>query len=653
MIRLNIICAVLIVIILCIRKVFYNKISRNLQYVLWISIPLYVFLFPVVKIELPVYTNTDSLLTFEDYEKERGGNDRSNDSGVIKKRIVEDTALKETQEINPQGGVALRDIHKNNILTMLFSIINYIVMATMLFYILAKNMFCYYSCLKKRKFYKYDNERRMKVYVLKDIKSPFLLGKSIYVDAEMVHEKNYLKYMLLHEYCHWKHGDIFWKIINIGFIIYFWYNPFFWIASYYVNRDCELACDEKAIQMIGADQTQQYGETLLYLARRSLKNNNSIIMLSMGGKISMLNERINCLITDKKYKKNISIFIIIVLCLIFSLLFVYFTPKRMQAVNANSDLLNENTAVDEKAGDFAESEKELYNNYYNLIKTDGTNIYYATKEGIIRRDIKTTQKTVIATGDYILGDISDGYLYYTKYEETVSVGRIELNTLITENVGSLEYNNERSFSAPCISQNGKIYVEENIGEIRKIYCFSFDENKNDWNQESNDGFAKNIKEITDGDVTRLRMDCVNAISSEKVLLVEEDNNVLKIYSDNYDLLHTINDYMGNAMLVDNGIVYYDTNNNIHLCTLDSLNDKVLYQYKNDNFLNYGTYNKYGIYGIYNKNKDEQFIVKLSWDGTITELYKISSDRDISMLSVLKNNLLFFEKNELVSIEIKD
>ena len=385
-----------------------------------------------------------------------------------------------------------------------------------------------------------------------------------------------------------------------------------------------------------------------------MKYNNQVITLSMGGRISMLNERINCMINKKIYKKHISVVVIMILVITFSLLFVSITKKDTKAVNANSvvqtkdeNVVDNNTVVEESI-----NTNNTYNNYYNPIKTDGIYIYYSTKDGLIRRNINTTEKKIIENGYCILGDIFDGYLYYTKYEDNVILSRISLDTLEKEYLCKFDNDSQWGFSAPCINEDGEIIIEENIGEIRKLYYCSYNADKRTWESKADNHLMDKIDSITNGDISKLRIDTVNTLSTKKIFFLENENNQLEIYSSNAELLNTINDYMGNVMLVDNSIVYYDTDNNIHLCLLDSYDDKIIYNYNNNIFLNYGAYDENGIYGFYNKAPNEYLIVQLLWDGRIIELYKVSSDNDISMLSSFNDHLLFFDKNELVNIDVK-
>lgn len=70
-------------------------------------------------------------------------------------------------------------------------------------------------CRKNRIFYRDLGEEDLQVYLLEGISSPFLFGKSIYVNASVTEEEKMLHHILLHEYCHYKHRDNFWSFVRI------------------------------------------------------------------------------------------------------------------------------------------------------------------------------------------------------------------------------------------------------------------------------------------------------------------------------------------------------------------------------------------------------------------------------------------------------
>lgn len=156
-------------------------------------------------------------------------------------------------------------------------------------------------------------EGGLPVYIVKDLASPCLYGmpgrQCIYLPEDVAvsvpeerkagsitedtaRDKK-LRHILVHEYCHYKHRDVFWALLRCILVIVYWFHPLVWVAAILSKRDCELACDEAAIRMLGEEERISYGKTLLELITRKSKVSDLACMattMTAGGK--SLKERI-------------------------------------------------------------------------------------------------------------------------------------------------------------------------------------------------------------------------------------------------------------------------------------------------------------------------------------------------------------------------
>ncbi|MGL5084841.1 MAG: M56 family metallopeptidase, partial [Clostridium sp.] len=72
-----------------------------------------------------------------------------------------------------------------------------------------------------------------------------------------------LKYILLHELCHYKRKDIIMAwVITLVKIIY-WFNPIIIVALNIMRKDCETSCDEMVINYLEKNENIKYGNTIL------------------------------------------------------------------------------------------------------------------------------------------------------------------------------------------------------------------------------------------------------------------------------------------------------------------------------------------------------------------------------------------------------
>ena len=72
-----------------------------------------------------------------------------------------------------------------------------------------------------------------------------------------------MRYAVTHELCHYYHGDVLWAAVRYFLLSVYWFDPLVWAAAYYSKLDCECACDEAVIKILGEENRIEYGETLL------------------------------------------------------------------------------------------------------------------------------------------------------------------------------------------------------------------------------------------------------------------------------------------------------------------------------------------------------------------------------------------------------
>ncbi len=113
------------------------------------------------------------------------------------------------------------------------------------------------------------------------------------------------------------------------------------------------------------------------------------------------------------------------------------------------------------------------------------------------------------------------------------------------------------------------------------------------------------------------------MEKEKIFFINPSASSILINNINGRTLKEINNYNNNLLFTEKGFLYTDKKFNIHLCSYkEPFNDNIIFEPgKKFSYINYGVYDKNGIYG-YCKNKNKEIaIVRLSWDGNATELYK--------------------------------
>lgn len=79
-------------------------------------------------------------------------------------------------------------------------------------------------------------------------------------------EKEYTRYILVHEQTHIKRRDYIWRIVSYFALCIHWFNPLVWLAFFLSGKDMEMSCDEAVIRLLGDGAKKEYSAALLSLA---------------------------------------------------------------------------------------------------------------------------------------------------------------------------------------------------------------------------------------------------------------------------------------------------------------------------------------------------------------------------------------------------
>lgn len=154
--------------------------------------------------------------------------------------------------------------------------------------------------------------RNIHVYQITGLPSPCLFGRSIYIGPQLLMDQDKLNHVLAHEYAHALQGDALWSSVRSVLCAIYWFWPFVWIAACEAKRDSELACDERAIMLLGEAQRFAYGRTLLDLLSFSAERGEYPgAVLNMGGREKHVKERIYMIAGKRRNSKAAAAFVIL------------------------------------------------------------------------------------------------------------------------------------------------------------------------------------------------------------------------------------------------------------------------------------------------------------------------------------------------------
>lgn len=149
---------------------------------------------------------------------------------------------------------------------------------------------------RSRREYRPGTESRLPVYISPVVDIPCMFGlfcPAVYLPPDAAGEEKSLKYILCHENTHYRHRDNLWTVVRALCVCIHWYNPLVWIASDLSRQDCELACDEEALESLGEEERIPYGRTLLDFSVQGYVPFGQLrLSTAMSGRKKQLEERL-------------------------------------------------------------------------------------------------------------------------------------------------------------------------------------------------------------------------------------------------------------------------------------------------------------------------------------------------------------------------
>lgn len=144
-------------------------------------------------------------------------------------------------------------------------------------------------------------QKKLRVYTANHLASPCLYGfpgwEAVYLTEEVAEDTDKLRHVFVHELVHKKHGDSFWALLRSVLVTVYWFHPLVWVAAVCSKRDCELACDEGALALLGEEERIPYGETLLsIITKRGRISDLVCTATTMTGSAKSVKERIEFIV---------------------------------------------------------------------------------------------------------------------------------------------------------------------------------------------------------------------------------------------------------------------------------------------------------------------------------------------------------------------
>lgn len=446
--------SILILVLLLFRKLCWGKISRRLQYSLWLLV--------IIRLLVPAqfFTSSLSIMNVIEYageaaydkwqagqkendtvpgdslgdnpatgsmqydgqlingtENKRGGQNGTEKSGTVESEVESEIvqSVEVQSELRSQSKAEIADgkaeSSGNHIYKVLLAIyiIGVLVIAGCL--IVCNVRFRRNLAADRRLI---GQEGRLKVYLAAHLESPCLCGlftPAIYMNEEGLASEERKRHILLHEMTHYRHGDHIWTFVRSLCLVVYWFHPLVWAAAVFSTEDSELACDEGTLVRLGEEHRQAYGQTLIEMMTARTKNSQLLYCATgmINGK-KEIKKRIIAIAAYKKYMVWSTV--LVVFC---ALLLSACTAGTVEQKPDEGEVLQENEteAADGQRTDSTEGPVDMG----EQTDTSGTEEARKLGDGVTQNDdgsFRLSEYEVDLTEDKVKERIVFDVLYWTE-----------------------------------------------------------------------------------------------------------------------------------------------------------------------------------------------------------------------------------------------
>lgn len=339
--------SILALILFSIKPFIKNRLSKSIQYYIWVIV--------LLRLILP-FSMEESLMNKIFYT------DKIQASELTK--MVMPTNNEKFQKYNSltvinaresvRNGVYNKDVNHNGYLKDLFDQFNYYVIYAYLLgvaIVLVINIGGYLKFIKSIRATNISATSQEKILLgllinHKDkveflrnplVNTPILIGilKPKIILPDINYDEKQLKNILLHELTHLRRFDIGIKWLTMIATSIHWFNPMMYLIRKEINYACELSCDEAVIRDLDSVGKQEYGETLISIVSEH-KNSTMRLQSTMSEDKKTLKGRLMAIMNySEKSKPIIVISGILILAIIFGSLYIGAGSGKLYSINNN------------------------------------------------------------------------------------------------------------------------------------------------------------------------------------------------------------------------------------------------------------------------------------------------------------------------------
>ncbi|HIU74464.1 MAG TPA: M48 family metalloprotease, partial [Candidatus Pelethocola excrementipullorum] len=150
------------------------------------------------------------------------------------------------------------------------------------------------------------------------LKSPILTGlENTYLCLpDVLYTEEELRLIFSHELSHYKHKDLWYKLLLVIVNTVYWFNPLLYLMAKEADKDLEYICDSSVL--VNCTQSNHIIYSKLLLKTASTQNSTHYLSASLNDSATSLKERIIYMMRAKSLKRGIIPVVVLTSILVFS-----------------------------------------------------------------------------------------------------------------------------------------------------------------------------------------------------------------------------------------------------------------------------------------------------------------------------------------------
>jgi len=151
----------------------------------------------------------------------------------------------------------------------------------------------------------------------KKVQSPMITGfvKPIFLLPYVEYSEADLELIMKHELIHYKHKDIWNKLVMVVANAVHWFNPLVYVMRYRSNADIEMACDSELVEGTGTEFRKQYSETILSAIHKG-KESGTVLSTYFYGGMKAMRERLGNIFDMRGKRKGIIALCVVIIAVL-------------------------------------------------------------------------------------------------------------------------------------------------------------------------------------------------------------------------------------------------------------------------------------------------------------------------------------------------